>query len=135
MPGRILIVDDDSSLCDLIESDLRLRGLEPRGHTRAEEAFEALKAEDFDVVLTDLRMPGMDGIDLCTRIVANRPDIPVIVTTAFGSLDTAIRALRAGAFDFVTKPINLARRSEKRADPEEGFSRGRPAGHPARGGR
>jgi two-component system response regulator HydG len=59
------------------------------------------------VVLTDLKMPGMDGIRFCSRIVANRPDVPVVVMTAFGSLETAIAAIRAGAYDFVTKPIEM----------------------------
>ena len=52
-------------------------------------------------------MPEMDGIEFCTRIVANRPDIPVVVMTAFGNLDTAVAAIRAGAYDFVTKPIEM----------------------------
>ena len=75
--------------------------------TRAEEAFERLLAEDFDVVLTDLKMPGVDGIALCERIVANRPDIPVVVMTAFGSLDSAVAAIRAGAYDFIDKPVQI----------------------------
>ena len=57
--------------------------------------------------LTDLNMPGMSGIELCERIVANRPDVPVVVITAFGSLETAVAALRAGAYDFITKPIDI----------------------------
>jgi two-component system response regulator HydG len=60
---------------------------------------------EFDVVLTDLNMPGFDGLSLCVRLSELRPDVPVVVMTAFGSLDTAIAAIRAGAYDFVTKPI------------------------------
>ncbi|NIP85194.1 MAG: response regulator, partial [Planctomycetales bacterium] len=60
-----------------------------------------------EVVLTDLKMPGMDGIQLCQRIVANRPDLPVVVMTAFGSLETAVQAIRAGAYDFITKPVEM----------------------------
>jgi DNA-binding NtrC family response regulator len=67
----------------------------------------ALASEDFDVVLTDLNMRGMNGIELCPRIVANRPDVPVIVVTAFGSLETAVAAIRAGAYDFITKPFEI----------------------------
>ena len=107
MAGRILVVDDDQTLCETIETDLGSRGFDVVWHTTAEAALAALKDGGFDVVLTDLRMPGMDGIELCDRIVSNRPDIPVIVMTAFGSLEAAVEAIRAGAYDFVTKPIEM----------------------------
>ena len=107
MPGRVLIVDDEQSMCELLEVDLRMRDFKTAWFTSADEAFQALSKKSFDVVLTDLNMPGGGGIDLCERIVANRPDIPVIVMTAFGSLETAIAAIRAGAYDFVTKPIEM----------------------------
>ncbi len=108
MSGRVAIVDDDQSMCEMIEADLKHRGFGAVWYTSAEKAFLALKEEDFDVVLTDLKMPGMDGIELCDRIASNRRDIPVVVITAFGSLDTAVSAIRAGAYDFVTKPIDLS---------------------------
>jgi DNA-binding NtrC family response regulator len=104
---RVLIVDDERSMCELIEVDLRMRDFAPVWFTAADEAFDAICREEYDVVLTDLRMPGMDGIRFCSRIVANRPDVPVVVMTAFGSLETAIAAIRAGAYDFVTKPIEM----------------------------
>jgi two-component system response regulator HydG len=107
MNPKILIVDDERSMCDLLETDLRLRDFAPQCFTSAQDAFDAFCREDFEVVLTDLKMPGMDGIEFCSRLAANRPDVPVIVMTAFGSLDTAIAAIRAGAYDFVTKPIEL----------------------------
>ena len=107
MPGRVLIVDDDRSMCEMIETDLRGRDFDPSWYLSAEEAFSVLKDEDFDVVLTDLQMPGMNGVDLCERIVANRSDVPVVVITAFGSMETAVDALRAGAYDFITKPIEM----------------------------
>jgi two-component system response regulator HydG len=107
MSGRILIVDDDQSMCDLLEADLSRRGFQISCFTSADEAFHALLEKEFDTVLTDLQMPGMDGLDLCNRIVLNRPDVPVIVITAFGSMETAIKAMRAGAYDFVTKPVEM----------------------------
>ncbi len=107
MNPRLLIVDDEPSMCELLEADLRLRQFDVCWHTSAEEALRALETQEFDVVLTDLKMPGMDGIELCRRIVANRPDIPVVVMTAFGSMETAIAAIRAGAYDFVTKPVEM----------------------------
>lgn len=107
MPGRILIVDDDRGMCELCESELRPRGFEVTWSTSPEEALQVLRGGEFDAILTDLNMPGITGIDLCEQVAANRPDIPVVVITAFGSLDTAIAAIRAGAYDFVTKPVKM----------------------------
>ncbi|NLX55181.1 MAG: sigma-54-dependent Fis family transcriptional regulator [Planctomycetaceae bacterium] len=107
MPGRVLIVDDDRSMCEMLEADLRLRQFECVATTSPHDALQILKSNSFHVVLTDLRMPGMSGTELCERIVANRPDVPVVVMTAFGSLESAVAAMRVGAYDFVTKPIEL----------------------------
>lgn len=105
MQGRVLIVDDERGMCEMLAADLELRGLEAVWTISPQDAFEKLKADDYHVVLTDLKMPGMSGTELCERIVANRPDVPVVVMTAFGSLETAVDAMRAGAYDFVTKPV------------------------------
>ncbi len=105
MTGRILIVDDDRSMCEMLHDDLFRRGHRVQWQTDAREAFEHFMAEPFDTVVTDLKMPGLNGIDFCHRLAENRPDVPVIVITAFGSLDNAVEAIRAGAYDFVTKPI------------------------------
>jgi two-component system response regulator HydG len=107
MKPRIMIVDDERGMRELLQTDLRLRNFEPRGFASAAEAYEVFAREDFDVVLTDLRMPGMDGLEFCRRLVSARPDMPVIVMTAFGNLESAIAAIRAGAYDFVTKPIEM----------------------------
>ncbi|KFE62365.1 sigma-54-dependent transcriptional regulator [Hyalangium minutum] len=107
MPGRILIVEDEREMRVMLEKGLTRRGFEPRACETADDALAALSAEDFDTVLTDLRMPGMSGLALCERIVLNRPDIPVVVVTAFGSMETAVAAIRAGAYDFITKPVDL----------------------------
>lgn len=107
MKPKVLIVDDERSMCDLLEADLRLRDFVPTCFTSAAEGLAASTREEFDVVLTDVTMPGMGGIEFCSRLVANRPDVPVVVMTAFGSLETAIAAIRAGAYDFVTKPIEM----------------------------
>jgi DNA-binding NtrC family response regulator len=107
MPGRVLVVEDEREMRVMVEKGLSRRGFTPVALPSADEALARLADEDFDVVLTDLRMPGMDGLALCERIVLNRPDIPVVVVTAFGSLETAVAAIRAGAYDFVTKPIDV----------------------------
>ncbi len=107
MPGRILIVDDDEAVCRYLAEALPSARFEVTWRTSAETAFAELGNRDFDAVLTDLNMPGLNGIELCERITANRPDIPVVVLTAFGSMDSAVAAIRAGAYDFVTKPIEV----------------------------
>jgi two-component system, NtrC family, response regulator AtoC len=107
MTGRVLVVDDDREMCDLIASALGKRGFAVASRTSADEAFASMQGEDFDVVVSDLNMRGMSGLELCERIVANRPDIPVVVVTAFGSLQTAVAAIRAGAYDFITKPFEI----------------------------
>src|SRR5690349_4043069 len=105
--GRVLLVDDDRSMCEMLASRLGKRGFAVEFRTRADDALAALGVEDFDVVVTDLNMPGIHGIELCGRIAQNRPDVPVVVITAFGSMETAVAAIRAGAYDFVTKPFEI----------------------------
>jgi DNA-binding NtrC family response regulator len=104
--GRVLIVEDDRSMCETLADELARRDFHVVARTSADEALGAFATEDLDAVVTDVRMPGTDGLSLCERIVAGRPDVPVIVITAFGSLETAIGAIRAGAYDFITKPLD-----------------------------
>lgn len=103
--GRVLVVDDDPELREWIRLDLESHGLAPTVCGSAEEAFEALRDSTVDAVVTDLNMPGMNGLEFCERVVANRPGIPVVVMTAYASLDTAITAIRVGAEDYVQKPL------------------------------
>ena len=107
MRGRVLVIDDERSMCELLEAGLKQGGFLVAARTSAAEALRVLAAEDFDAVVTDLNMPGMNGADLCERIAANRPDVPVIVITAFGSLEAATAVIRAGAYDFITKPLDI----------------------------
>jgi two-component system response regulator HydG len=107
MSARVLIVDDDGALGETIVLGLRWRGMCPVWRGSAAEALHALEHESFDVVVTDINMPEMDGLQLCERIVQNRPDVPVVVLTAFGSMNTAIQAIRAAAFDFISKPVDI----------------------------
>ena len=107
MTGRVLVVDDDRELCELLEGALARRGFEVVWRTAAAEALDLLGRSELDAVVTDLNMQGMNGLELCERIVANRPDVPVTVLTAFGTMETAIAAIRAGAYDFLTKPPDL----------------------------
>jgi two-component system response regulator HydG len=107
MNGRVLIIDDDQSMCELIDESLSHKGFETEWRTSADEGFRLLDGQEFDAVLTDLNMRDMNGLELCERIVSSRPDIPVVVVTAFGSMETAVGAIRAGAYDFITKPVEM----------------------------
>ena len=107
MSGRVLVVDDERGMCELLEAGLRKRGFVVTWRTSGAEALEVAAAEEFDVVVTDLTMRGMSGLELCQTIAEGQPDLPVVVITAFGSLDTATAAIRAGAYDFITKPFEL----------------------------
>lgn len=107
MTHRILFVDDDAAMGALLIARLGLRGFECAWCADAATALERLRSEDFDVVVTDVRMPGCSGIELCTRIAGLRPDVPVLVVTGFGSTETVVEALRAGAHDFLHKPFEI----------------------------
>jgi two-component system, NtrC family, response regulator HydG len=107
MNGRVLMVDDDPAMCELVEVSLTEQHFEVTTCTRAEDALELVGERDFDVIVTDLRMSGMGGLDLCERILGTQPDVPVVVITAHGSMEAAIGAIRVGAYDFLSKPVDL----------------------------
>ncbi len=107
MSGNILIVDDDQSMAETLTKAMGLRGFVVTWRTAATDALKLLDEQDFDVVVTDLHMEGMDGFAFCERVVANRPDLPVVMITGFGSMDSAVAAIRAGAYDFITKPFDV----------------------------
>ena len=126
MSARVLIVDDEAALVDVVARQLGKSGDRCTVCTSGDDALAALGAAPFDVVVTDLNMRGMTGLELCERVIASRPDVPVIVITAFGSLESAIGAIRAGAYDFITKPFDIevlavaiARAAQHRALREE----------------
>jgi two-component system response regulator HydG len=106
MKGHILVVDDEQETCDLLEMSLGRHGFKVTASTNAQRALDLVAEQDFDVVLTDLQMPEMTGLDLCERVLGTRPDMPVVVITGQGSLETAIGAIRVGAYDFITKPVD-----------------------------
>ena len=105
--GRLLVIDDDASLCETVATAMGRRGFAVTWRTSPLEGLRLLDEMDFDTVITDLHMDEMDGLAFCERVVAKRPDIPVVVLTAFGTLESAIAAIRMGAYDFVTKPFDV----------------------------
>jgi two-component system response regulator HydG len=105
--ARILLVDDDLPTCELLASVLRAEGHEATWETRGEAALRRVNEQDFDVVLADVSMDGMDGIQLCSHLHQLKNELPVILVTGHASLDAAVGALRAGAYDFLQKPIDV----------------------------
>ena len=102
---EVLVVDDERDTCELLELALARQGMQVTTCTTAADALEKIASRDFDVVLTDLSMPETSGLEVCERIIAMRPDVPVVLITGHATLETAMGAIRAGAYDFVTKPI------------------------------
>jgi two-component system response regulator HydG len=99
------MVDDERALCEALQDFLHKRGFEVTCRATAQDGLDALRHEAFDAVVTDIRLGGMDGLELCQRIVESWPNTPTIVMTAFGSMDVAVAAIRAGAYDFLVKPV------------------------------
>jgi DNA-binding NtrC family response regulator len=106
MTDRILLIDDDRDHCEILESTLRGLGHDVAFTTSPHDALERAGRETFAAIVTDLGMSDMGGLELCSRILGTRPDAPVIVLTGNGSLEIAIAAMRAGAYDFLTKPVD-----------------------------
>lgn len=104
---RTLIVDDEPDIRELLEITLGRMKLETVAAADLASAIELVKNETFDLCLTDMHLPDGNGLELVKFIATNQPDLPVAMITAFGSVDTAISALKAGAFDFLQKPIDL----------------------------
>lgn len=102
-----LIVDDEPDIRELLELTLKRMGIDTRSAADLKQAHSLIATEKFDVCLTDMRLPDGNGIDLVRHIQQQQPQLPVAVITAFGSMDTAVEALKAGAFDFVSKPVDL----------------------------
>jgi two-component system response regulator HydG len=107
MDARALVIDDDPEMCELLAAALAEDRVAARVIGSAERGLELLGREAFDVVLTDVSMPAMDGLELCARAIQVQPGVPVIVVTGRGDVETAIAAMRAGAYDFLVKPVDV----------------------------
>ena len=107
MKNKILIVDDEKLMRVSLEDKLIKEGYEVSSFSNASEGIKVLQSTNFDAVITDLRMPKMDGIELLRRIKKLSPDTVVIIMTAYGSIENAVTAMKEGAYDYVTKPFSL----------------------------
>jgi two-component system response regulator HydG len=103
--SRALVVDDDPDMSVLLRHGLTSHGFECVMAQTGEEALDLLRTHEIDVVVSDIGLPSMDGVELCQRIVDNKPQLPVVMITAHGSINMAVSAMRAGAQDFILKPV------------------------------
>jgi two-component system response regulator PilR (NtrC family) len=106
--ATVLIVDDEPDLCELLSITLQRMDLSPRTASTVAAAQRLLKTEQFDLCLTDMQLPDGDGLELVKWMQQYTSSVPVAVITAHGNMETAVRALKLGAFDFVSKPLDLA---------------------------
>ena len=104
----VLIVDDEPDLCELLTITLQRMNLSPRSANGVGEAQRLLKTEHFDLCLTDMQLPDGNGLELVEWMQQYTPSVPVAVITAHGNMETAVRALKLGAYDFVSKPLDLS---------------------------
>ena len=105
--ARILLVDDETSFLETLSSRLKLRGMTVDTVENGEKAVVEAKQQDFDVIIVDLSMPGIDGVETLKQIKANDPNAEVIMLTGQASIQSSIDAMKAGAEDFLQKPIDL----------------------------
>ena len=107
MPERVWVIDDDPGIRYVLEEYLRGENLNPRAFATGEELGKAFRHHEPDLVLADIRLEGKDGLELMQELRKKRPELPVIIMTAYSDLDYAVRAFQGGAFEFISKPFDL----------------------------
>lgn len=105
--ARVLIVDDDESLRTVLSEAVRSFGHEVETAADGVEALERYKQDQIDLVITDLKMPGMDGLELLQKVKEIRPDAVVLMVTGYPTIDSAVQAIKHGAYDYITKPFKF----------------------------
>src|SRR5262245_13080575 len=104
--GRILVVDDEEIVRDSLDQWFRAEGYETKAACCAKDALAAAAKSQWDLALLDSKMPGMDGMELQARLAEADPDLTVIMMTGYATVETAVQALKHGAYDYVTKPVD-----------------------------
>jgi DNA-binding NtrC family response regulator len=108
MKHSILVVDDQEEICDLLQDFLSQEGYQVFTATNGSEALSLGKENELDLALLDIKMPGMDGMEVFRKLKKVRRDMDVIILTGYGTLGTAKEAMRLGAYDYLTKPFDLS---------------------------
>ncbi len=113
MADRVLLVDDELDFLEVMKERMENRGLEVSTSSTAEDALKQVAAEPFDVVILDLKMPGIDGLEALNLIKEQRPEIQVILLTGHATVEKGVEAIKRGAMEFVEKPADLELLAEK----------------------
>ena len=108
MEAKVLLVDDEKDFLETLSSRLELRGLKVSAVTSGEQAVSEAQQQEYDVIVVDLSMPGIDGLETLKRIKADNPDAEIIMLTGHGSVQSGVEAMKLGAGDFLQKPVELS---------------------------
>jgi len=108
MTERVLLVDDESEFVETLAERMRHRGMDVATSGTGREALDRLEKEPFDVVVLDLQMPGMDGLEALERIKRQKPDIQVVLLTGHATVEKSVEAMKKGALEFLEKPVDLS---------------------------
>lgn len=122
MPKQIVIIDDEKIVCNMVQRILTQEGYEVESFTDSTQALERIRNKKFDLVITDLKMENVDGMDILKEVNTLYPEAKVIMLTAYATLDAAIEAIRERIFDFFPKPVkieDLKRSVQKALGPQE----------------
>jgi DNA-binding NtrC family response regulator len=106
-PVRVLIVDDEDEFVDAVVERLNLRGFEANGVTTGREAIQLLEEHTYEILLLDVKMPGLGGLEILRQVKAKRPELKVVLLTGHGSTQDAEEGMRLGAFKYLMKPVNI----------------------------
>lgn len=104
---RVLVIDDEEVQREMVSGFLKSQGIDALSCHSGQEAVEAVKKERFDLILTDYKMPGMSGLEVLRQVKGINPEVSVVVLTAYGTVETAVAAMKAGAYDYLSKPLDL----------------------------
>jgi len=111
--AKVLLVDDEEDFLETLSSRLELRGLKVSAVTSGEQAVTEAKEQEYDAIVVDLSMPGIDGLETLKRIKADNPNAEIIMLTGHGSVQSGVEAMKLGAGDFLQKPVELSELMEK----------------------
>jgi len=104
---RVLLVDDEEELVETLVERMQIRGFRAEAVTRGIDAITRIRESEFDVVVLDVKMPGLDGMEVIAQLKNDRPELQVILLTGHGSSEDAARGIKAGAFDYLIKPVDI----------------------------